>query len=219
MAKVKRTQEQRRRDTQDAVLDAVIELLLEKGYANLTAVDVALRAGVSRGALNHYFRTKQDLVLAAARRAMAAALEMASAMAAEAEKAEDPIDGFLEQSRRFFLEPTYIAVIEILLGARVDFSLRQDFNALIFETQTKLEKIWSSVFQRCGLPEEIAHPLFVMTHHLMRGMAVNTLWHLESSEVDTTVARWKEVIAGVVRTSGAGASPNWPPKRAGRSKS
>ncbi len=53
----------RRRRTQEVVLDAAIELPFERGHTNFTTADVAERAGVSRGAQNHYFRTKSDLVL------------------------------------------------------------------------------------------------------------------------------------------------------------
>ena len=62
---VRRSQEERRRSTKLAVLRAVLDLLVDEGYLKLTVADVAERAQVSRGALSHYFRTKQDLVVAA----------------------------------------------------------------------------------------------------------------------------------------------------------
>jgi AcrR family transcriptional regulator len=66
---------------------------------------------VSRGAQNHYFRTKNDLVLSACHRAMAIAIENAKAMATEARRSSDVLNYFIDQSRRFFLTRSYIATI------------------------------------------------------------------------------------------------------------
>ena len=54
-----RTQAERRRETQAAVMSAAVTLLIEIGYARFSASAVAARAGVSRGALEHYFLTGQ----------------------------------------------------------------------------------------------------------------------------------------------------------------
>ena len=47
------------------LLEATVELLVEKGYAGTSTTLVSERAGVSRGAQLHHFPTKQDLVVAA----------------------------------------------------------------------------------------------------------------------------------------------------------
>jgi AcrR family transcriptional regulator len=54
--KARRTQLQRRNETQAAILEASINLLAEKGYARFSASRVAAEAGVSRGAQEHYFQ-------------------------------------------------------------------------------------------------------------------------------------------------------------------
>lgn len=199
MTKVRRTQEQRRRGTQDAILDAVIELLLERGYAAMTAVDVAERAGVSRGAQAHYFRTKLDLAIASARRAMKSAIEAAETMAEAAKQSDDVIDGFIEQSRRFFLEPYYIAMIDILLVGRTDLALSKDYSKLIIETRTRLEAIWLSVFHHAGMSDEGAHMLLTMTHHMMRGMAMSTLWRAEPKEMQAVIEHWTHIAENIMR--------------------
>jgi AcrR family transcriptional regulator len=61
----------RRRDPRldEAVLDATLALLGERGYARLRVSDVAARAGVGLGALYRRWPGKRDLVLAALGRA------------------------------------------------------------------------------------------------------------------------------------------------------
>lgn len=58
----------RSRVTRDRLLDATIESLAEVGWAGTTVVAVAARAGVSRGAAQHHFATRDDLVVAAVER-------------------------------------------------------------------------------------------------------------------------------------------------------
>src|SRR3954471_14184773 len=60
----RRTQQERREETRRRLLDATITVLVEQGYARLTTVEVAKRAGVSQGAIFTHFDTKADLLCA-----------------------------------------------------------------------------------------------------------------------------------------------------------
>ena len=64
----RRTQQQRSAATQDKLLDATIECIVELGYAKTSTTLVCERAGVSRGAQVHHFPTKAALVAAAIER-------------------------------------------------------------------------------------------------------------------------------------------------------
>jgi AcrR family transcriptional regulator len=55
----------RSRATRLALLEAAIACLAEHGWAGSTVAVVAERAGVSRGAAQHHFRTREDLFTAA----------------------------------------------------------------------------------------------------------------------------------------------------------
>jgi AcrR family transcriptional regulator len=191
---VRRSQQERRQRTQDLVLNAAIELLFERGYANFTTADVAERAGVSRGAQNHYFRTKSDLVLSACRHAMAIAKSTAQALAADARQSSDVVNYFIDQSRRFFLTPSYIATIDLLVAARTDLALSREYKQLINKTRDDLDEIWSSVFQEMGIPRDQAFILMSLTHNLMRGMAISGLWGTSATTNDELIEYWRTLV-------------------------
>lgn len=60
----RRTQAERRESTRAALVAAARELFATKGYAGAGREEIVERAGVTRGALQHHFGTKEDLFLA-----------------------------------------------------------------------------------------------------------------------------------------------------------
>src|SRR2546430_6184940 len=63
--RVRTPQQERSRATQQRLLDATVECLIEHGWSGTTTTLVAEKAGVSRGAQLHHYPTKAALVLAA----------------------------------------------------------------------------------------------------------------------------------------------------------
>ncbi|MBV9950634.1 MAG: helix-turn-helix transcriptional regulator, partial [Acidimicrobiia bacterium] len=51
----RRSQAERSATTQRALIEAAVELLIERGWAATTAVAVCERAGCTRGALIHHY--------------------------------------------------------------------------------------------------------------------------------------------------------------------
>jgi AcrR family transcriptional regulator len=49
-------------NVRDQVSRAAVELFAEKGYANTSVQEVVARAGVTKGAMYHYYRSKDDLL-------------------------------------------------------------------------------------------------------------------------------------------------------------
>jgi AcrR family transcriptional regulator len=67
------TARQRRKDARPAeLLDAALDLFVEKGFAATRAEEVALRAGVSKGTLYLYYPSKEELFKAVIARSLGA---------------------------------------------------------------------------------------------------------------------------------------------------
>src|SRR3981189_2162871 len=139
--KARRTQLQRRTGTLAAILSASIDLLAENGYAGFSASRVARRAGVSRGAQEHYFPKKNDLIAAATQHAMREAVEHARSLARPATGAADPVAKFLTDSEHFFFRPVFRAMIEIMIAARSDRGLTRIVNPIVRDARRVLTRI------------------------------------------------------------------------------
>jgi len=60
----RRSQEQRSAETRERLIVAAIECIERVGYVDATTTLIAAHAEVSRGALQHHFATKADLIIA-----------------------------------------------------------------------------------------------------------------------------------------------------------
>lgn len=83
----RKTQEERRSQTRRALVTAARQLFAEKGYAGTGTPEIAVAAGVTRGALYHHFADKEALFAAVVEEEH---LLMAMAINAAGESDEEP---------------------------------------------------------------------------------------------------------------------------------
>ncbi len=69
------TRRRRKEARPDELIDAALELFVERGFAATRAEDVAHRAGVSKGTLYLYFSSKEDLLRAVIRERVSTQIE------------------------------------------------------------------------------------------------------------------------------------------------
>ncbi|RDI68073.1 TetR/AcrR family transcriptional regulator [Nocardia pseudobrasiliensis] len=117
---VRRTQEQRSAATQTKVMDATIECLREYGYRGTTTLLVAERAGVTRGALLHHYRSREDLVAAAVRYLAVKRVREALETFGRLTLSEDVVPQALDLLWRMHQGPVFAAVLELWVAARTD---------------------------------------------------------------------------------------------------
>jgi AcrR family transcriptional regulator len=119
----RRTQAERSAETRRVLLETAISTLHEKGYAATTAMLVAERAGVSRGAMLHQFRTKADLMTFVVESVYEEEVERYREMLKDI---EDPLERSLaypDAVWKVLSRPSGTAVLEIMQGSRSDEAL------------------------------------------------------------------------------------------------
>jgi AcrR family transcriptional regulator len=124
-------QEERTRAMRARLLEATVELLVEKGYAGTSTTLVSERAGVSRGAQLHHFPTKQDLVVAAVRHVTE--VRGAELAAAAEGLPTDPgrrTRAVLQVLGDHFTSPVFTAALELWVAARTDPALLAEVGPL-----------------------------------------------------------------------------------------
>jgi len=196
--KPRRTQLERRNETQGAILSAAIDLLAEHGYARFSASRVAAQAGVSRGAQEHYFPKKNDLIAAATRYAMREAVEHAQSLARTDSNSADLVAKFLNDSQHFFFRPVYRAMIEIMIAARSDRALARILNPIVLDARQTLNGIWIETLGAAGYPRDKAQQFIELTHYLLRGIFLVDTWLPYRIDRSELVEVWRRLAPAIL---------------------
>jgi len=113
-------QEERTRMMRQRLLDATIELLVERGWSGTSTTLVSQRAGVSRGAQLHHFPTKSDLVLAAVDHLSAVRAEALREATSRLPRGPRRTRAVLDVLATHFTSPAFTAALELWVAARTD---------------------------------------------------------------------------------------------------
>ena len=116
-------QADRTRAMRARLLEATVELLVERGFSHTSTTLVSERAGVSRGAQLHHFPTKNDLVVAAVEHLTERrGAELADAVA-QLPAGTKRTRAVVEVLGDHFASPVFAAALELWVAARTDETL------------------------------------------------------------------------------------------------
>jgi AcrR family transcriptional regulator len=201
----RRTQEERSRATQALLLDATLSCLEDLGYARTSAVEVAKRAGVSRGAQLHHFPTKAALVAEAVRHLF----ERRHAEFLEAFRRLDPaiprLDAAIDLLWSMVRGPTFVVWIELVVAARTDPELAAEVSALTREFIATVEETFLALFPAADAanPFVSVAPRFALS--LLEGVALARLATGEDAASDVGVEALKRLARLVLPKTMTGA--------------
>lgn len=193
------TQAERRQKTKALILETATQILATEGYSNFSSSGVAIRAGVSRGALEHYFPKKIDLIAAACQHSMTAAVAEANVSVGSAEKAEDPVQAFLTSSEKFFFAPGYLAQVELLIAARSDAELENVVFPIISKARRTLDDLWVETLVQQGHGRDRAVRFVEMSHFLLRGMFFVDSWLPYKVDRASVLEEWRGLAPAALR--------------------
>ncbi|HYC00523.1 MAG TPA: TetR/AcrR family transcriptional regulator [Candidatus Limnocylindrales bacterium] len=120
----RRSQEERSASTQRLLLDAAVDCLVEHGYGALTTTMVAERAGVSRGAQLHHYRSRAALVAAAVEHVFAGLTDDYRAAFAALDRAQRTPAAAVSLLWSMYGQRRHQAILDLYAAARTDEELR-----------------------------------------------------------------------------------------------
>lgn len=172
-----------------AICDATIAALAEVGYAETSLNRVAAMADFSKGAVQHHFPTKEDLIAATLD---ALLLRTVQSRAAQPKSVEEAL---LEAWQRFINTSAYRALMEVLNAARTDTALRQRIASDLVDWGQKLDQQSLSRYQAVSGNGEDVVMLLNMTRSFMRGLLIQEQYGATSAATLDYVRKWIELIA------------------------
>jgi AcrR family transcriptional regulator len=183
-------QAERTRETKRKLMEATVVCLVERGWSGTTTTLVAERAGVSRGAQLHHFRTRGELVAAAVEHVGAESVQQLKDRAATAGKSTRAV---VELIADFYASPLFSAALELWVAARTDPELRD----LVIGLQTRLGRethrlaleLLNADETKPGVREAVQ-----VTLDLVRGLALANQLTDDSKRRAHVVRHWAKML-------------------------
>jgi len=170
----RQTQAERVAAMRTRLLDATLECLVENGYSQMSTNDVVRRAGVSRGALAHYFPTKAELVAAAGERLIGERVAEFEASFLALPPERRTVAEALDALWSYYEGPTFAALLELIVASRTDAELR----AVLSDGPERITAACFAVFVKL-FPQIAGNPaadqLLRATLATLAGLALQTI--------------------------------------------
>jgi AcrR family transcriptional regulator len=133
---VRQRQADRSRETRRKLMEATVDCLVERGWSGTTTTLVAERAGVSRGAQLHHFRTRGELVAAAVEHLGAeSVLHLKErAKSVNGSTPGERVAAVVELIADFYASDLFTAALELWVAARTD----PELNTVVVPLQARL---------------------------------------------------------------------------------
>lgn len=185
----------RRREKTEAMRErvclAAIAHLAEFGFHRTSIGKVVERAGVSQGALQHHFPTKDDLIAAVIDFVLARSVKW-FAIARE-QLARDP-DAFAEIVRRSWREQfkssDYAALLEILTASRTDPDLRARITPALLRWRAAIDRELSELMPATGRSAVDLDAILSISRAMMTGLLVHDGLLKDDAHIGFVIEKW-----------------------------
>jgi AcrR family transcriptional regulator len=194
---VREPQQDRSRATRQRLLEATIECMADVGWSGSTVAVVAERAGVSRGAAQHHFPTREDLVTSAVEYVSAQRLAMLRSHAVDLPVGPERIRAAVALIERMYTSPLFRAAVHVWVAASSDERLRERVVGL--EAQVGRES-HRTVLELLGVDESRpgVREAVQATLDLGRGLGLANLLTDDSRRRRRVLDQWSAMLSAVL---------------------
>ncbi|PXY30647.1 TetR/AcrR family transcriptional regulator [Prauserella flavalba] len=186
-----RTQAERREQTRTALLDATIDCLVELGYPRTSMQEICARAGVSKGAFQHHFAAKTELMAAAVEHLTNRLKEQREPEIGRLPEGPERIAAAVDLLWDSYSGTLATAAMELWIAARTDPELRAAMRPVDRALgRSTLEQIATL---SGNLPREKVETLYWLTVNLTRGLALDAELGGDPHRRKQLLDEWKRI--------------------------
>lgn len=192
-ARKHRTQAERSERTRELLLDATIECLVELGYARTTVQEICQRAGLSRGAQQHHFTTKAELMTSALEHLFKRLSDEILAATTELPEGPSRVEAGIDLLWRAYSGTLSTAAVELWVAARTDPELRRT----LLPVDRALGHATLEFYRSLMATEDDGrlNTLVLLTVNLVRGLALDAMIGGDERRRAALLAEWKTLVA------------------------
>jgi AcrR family transcriptional regulator len=186
-------QQERSRTTRRRLVEAAVECIGELGWNGTTVAIIAERAGVSRGAAQHHFPTREDLVTAAVELVGEVQLIELRTRAEDLPAGSSRIEPVVDMLLNLYTGPMFRAALHLWVAASTDDALRDLLVPLEARVGREAHRV---AVELLGVDE--SHPgvreTVQATLDLARGLGLANLLTDDTRRRKRIVRQWARVL-------------------------
>jgi AcrR family transcriptional regulator len=192
----RRTQAQRSDATQRRLIEATLRCLQKYGFADCSVSQIVAEAKVSRGALIHHYRSKNELIVEAARFLMEQVYNRLGALVVDAKDHDQLRTDLIERIwSEFFASPVHAIYLELLVASRRDEELVKLLRALGPPLEGRMSAVFNRFFDSRTEAVGSVMEMFMFTRWFLRGMAIDADAFGGSDRIKHFLRLWTDLLA------------------------
>jgi len=186
-------QQDRSRATRQRLLEAAVECLAELGWTGTTVAVVAERAGVSRGAAQHHFPTREDLFTASIEYMATVRADEIRRETVRLPQAASHTEAVVDLIVRLYTGPVFRAALHVWVAASSDPALRSQIAPL---ESTLARRAHQLAIELLGADESVpgVRETVQATLDLARGLALADLLTDDSKRRRGVIKQWARAL-------------------------
>ena len=194
----RKPQQERSNSTRKKLVRATIDLLCERGYAAVTTPDIADRAGVSRGALQYHFSSKDEIFFAAIEEITRWMDEEMNLSLFTGLPVVERVDRVVNQYWGVFGSTDYVAALEIRLYERFNEGLHESIKSKLGKVTEARDLEWVRLFADSPIDTGTVVRLRRMVLDTLRGFALRRIQDGPDADMEPHLGLLKSFVAGVL---------------------
>jgi AcrR family transcriptional regulator len=178
----RRTQKERTATTQRKLLNSAVKLIAAHGIAGVSIPQIAKHAGVTSGAVQHHFGSREALLIAVV-------AEFVGVMRAQSgdrivdstASVEARVAAICEETWAAFNTNHFVAALEVSISLRHDSQSFPQILKLLNQVEAELDRSWIDRFPGLGLSEPVLGVLRHLMQATLRGLVVRRLYRARAT--------------------------------------
>ncbi len=201
------TQQERSARARVSLIEAAIQSICAKGFALTTMADIASLAGLTRGAIQHHFEGRDELVLAILHEVESRIVESFSDVLIDGDlELEQRVSRLIDHLGEVGMSEAYLAVVDIWISTRSEPGLRDAVRDSVLRASASYRELWQRAFGSDVSADAISQCRRVVVA-VLRGSVISRIFVEEPRSYAMTLATTKAMVFRHMVSSAAEPQP------------
>jgi AcrR family transcriptional regulator len=187
---------------------ATEQLIAEVGVDAASAAAIALRCGVSRGAMLHHYPTRDELIIDTAAHFWQRARDIVAGLAEDVGNGRTDVATFVGRLyEEVFRANALVTMLDLMVSGRSETRIGEAVNGILTDLFASYEDLGAQAFEASGLPPERIHVIITLIVSTLRGLRIQDNIHPDEARVRAVLATLVEAVEALLQKGERPATP------------